>query len=181
MSSKSPLGAMEPPEGKNMCRPGLGIEHWRHISCVNISCWNRAEAITGNVIFSFCLRNNTERKPRGLRTFNKSQNFSGKSEVLYYGGSGVSQDFPLAAMWAGTRTLRLAVAFQASQWEPFPALFHSELYEMVWRRMISGKKSLSKFLDRVGAVSVPLPQNWELGYRIKTPEHLKTFLNRAKF
>lgn len=75
----------------------------------------------------------------------------------------------------------MAVAFQASHWEPFPALFHSELYEIVWHRMTSGKKSLRKLFDRVGAVSVPLPQNWELGYRIKTSEHLKTFLSRAEY
>lgn len=71
----------------------------------------------------------------------------------------------------------LAVAFRGSRWEPFPGLYHSELYDIARRRVFSGKRSLRQFLDRVGAFSIPVPQNWNQAFQINTPQDLEAYVS----
>jgi molybdopterin-guanine dinucleotide biosynthesis protein A len=69
-----------------------------------------------------------------------------------------------------------AIAFCDKHWEPLLALYHTSIARALQRCIDDECLSMQKILKRIGAVAVPLPDDWPAISQINTPEDLQAFL-----
>ena len=67
------------------------------------------------------------------------------------------------------------IAFQGSRWEPFPALYHSDILPEVAARIAEGDRALWRLMNQVAHVAVPQPESWHEVKDINTRQDLEEF------
>ncbi len=69
-----------------------------------------------------------------------------------------------------------AVAFQATHWQPMPALYAAGARPKVATRLARGHRSMQRLLDQLATMPQPLPPDWPEHWQINTPHDLKRHL-----
>jgi molybdopterin-guanine dinucleotide biosynthesis protein A len=70
----------------------------------------------------------------------------------------------------------LAVAFRHSHWEPMCALYHTDLRELVDRRVSAGRLSMQELLQEIPVGALPMPGNWPRIAQANTRQDLHTMI-----